>query len=269
MKLFNRKRYDFTLYPLLFFIPIPLFILLQSCVTHRNLEYLKDKNNTFKTFNEASITDYRIKSKDELFIQISSIDEAAANIFAGSNVQQTYYMSSIDPYGASLISYTVDKEGFLVLPVIGRISVKDKTIIEVTELIKGLLNNILSQPVVTVKLVNRYVSVLGEVNNPGHYPYAQDKLTIFDAIGLAGDITIFGDRNAVVLTRNENGKNIRIIVDLSRSEILSSDYYYLRPNDLIYVKPMRKRFWGFDEFPYAVILSTITTGLLIYTIIEQ
>lgn len=250
------------------FLIFSLTLLQLSCVTQRNLEYLKDKNSTFKSFNEAQVSDYRLKPNDELYIQINSIDEAAANIFAGTSVQPAYYMSSIEPYGASLISYTVDKEGFLILPVIGRIAVKDKTLSEVTETIKGLLTNILSQPIVTVKLVNRYVSVLGEVNNPGHFAYAQEKLTIYDAIGLAGDISIYGDRNEVMLTRNENGKNIRIIVDLSRSDILSSEYYYLRPNDLVYIKPMKKRFWGMEQFPYAVVLSTITTALLIYSVIQ-
>jgi polysaccharide export outer membrane protein len=243
-------------------------IFFSSCVTQHNLEYLQDKNNTSKTFNEAQLNDYLLKPNDELYIQISSLDEAAANVFNGTVAQPSLYMSSIDPYGASLMSYAIDKEGYLLLPVIGKILVKDKTTVQVRELIKESLTSILSQPVVTVKLVNRYVSVLGEVRNPGHFAYAQEKLTIFDAIGLAGDITVFGDRKEVILTRNENGKNIRINVNLIRSDILSSEYYNLRPNDMVYIKPLRKRFWGMSQFPYAVILSTVTTALLIYTVIK-
>jgi polysaccharide export outer membrane protein len=252
----------------IYFIAYVFLILISSCVTQHNLEYMQDKNKTIKTFSEAQIADYRLKPNDELYIQISSLDEAAANVFTGTSTQQAYYMSSISPYGASLISYAIDRDGYLLLPYIGRLLVKDKTTAEVIESIKESLKNILSQPVVSVKLVNRYVSVLGEVRSPGHFAYAQDKLTIYDAISLAGDITVFGNREEVILTRNEDGKNIRINVNLNRSDILSSEYYNLRPNDIVYVKPLRKRFWGMDQFPYAVILTTITTALLIYTVIK-
>jgi polysaccharide biosynthesis/export protein len=250
------------------FIASVLILLVSSCVTQKDVEYLQDKTKTNKTFNEAPVGDYRLKPNDELYIQISSLDDAASNIFSGSFTQQSLYISTIQPYGASLISFSIDKDGFLLLPVIGRISVKDRTTTEVSDLIKNALTNILSQPVVSVKLVNRYVSVLGEVRNPGHFAYAQDKLTILDAIGLAGDITDYANRSQVILTRNENGKNIRIPVDLSKSDILASNYYYIRPNDIIYVKPMRKKFWGMREFPYNVILGTITTALLIYTVVK-
>jgi polysaccharide export outer membrane protein len=110
---------------------------------------------------------------------------------------------------------------------------------------------------------------LGEVKFPGQFPYAQDKLSVYDALALAGDITIYGDRNEVLLVRNENGENIRINLDLNDSDILASDYYHLRPNDIIYVKPLRRRFWGLEQFPYAVILSTITTALLIFTVVRS
>lgn len=238
---------------------------LTACVTQRSVEYLQDKNKTNLSFNESSIEDYRLKPNDELYIQISSLDDAAANIFSGT-VQQTYSTGSIQPYGASLLSYTIDKDGLLFLPFIGSISVKDKTIPEVKTMIKESLTNILSQPVISVKLVNRYISVLGEVRNPGHFAYAQEKLTVYDALSLAGDITDYGNRKEVILTRNEDGKNTRIYIDLTRSDILASTYYYIRPNDIVYVKPLNRKFWNLRQFPYSVILSTITTALLIYNV---
>ena len=122
----------------------------------------------------------------------------------------------MSPYGASLMSYSIDKDGYLLLPVIGNIFVKDKTLSQVSIILRDSLNHVLNQPIVSVKLVNRYVSVLGEVRNPGHFPYSQEKLSIFDAIGLAGDITDYGNRNKVILVRNENGENIRINLDLTK-----------------------------------------------------
>ncbi len=158
--------------------------------------------------------------------------------------------------------------GICSCPVIGKILVRDKTLSEVSGILKDSLNHILNQPIVSVKLVNRYVSVLGEVRNPGHFPYAQDKLTIYDALGLAGDITDYGNRNQVILIRNINGENIRINVNITKSDILASEYYDLRPNDIVYVKPLRNKFWGMRQFPFEILFSTLTTGLLIYNIFK-
>lgn len=247
------------------FVLLPVCILLLgSCVTQRKVEYMQDINNTIKSFKETDYPDYRLKSNDELFITINSLDEAAINIFSNA-VQQNAY-GTLDPYSASLRSYTVDKEGNLLLPVIGNIYVKDKTLSQVSFILRDSLYHVLNQPVVTVKLVNRYISILGNVRNPGHFVYSQDKLTIYDAIGMAGDITDYGNRNNIILIRNENGENKRINLDLTKSEILTSEFYYIRPNDIIYIKPLRNEFWGMRQFPFSVVFSTITTGLLIYNL---
>jgi len=156
----------------------------------------------------------------------------------------------------------------LQLPVIGKISAKDKTVAEVSLILQEALVHVLNQPVVTVKLVNRFVSVLGEVKTPGHYSYFQEKLTIYDALGMAGDITDFGNRKHVILIRNENGTNSRINVDLTKSTVLSSEYYNLRPNDIVYVKQVRQKFWNISQVPISLFLSAVTTALLIYSIIQ-
>jgi polysaccharide biosynthesis/export protein len=189
-------------------------------------------------------------------------------VFSSPGSQQLVNVGGIQPYGASLASYTINKEGYLLLPLIGSVLVKDKTLIQVSEILKDSLSNILNQPNVSVKLVNRYISVLGEVRNPGHFAYAQEKLSVYDALGLAGDMTVYSNRKEVILARNENGINSLIVLDLTKPEILESKYYYLRPNDMVYVKPLKKRVWGMKEFPFAVILSTISTALLVYTVVK-
>lgn len=258
MKMFSRMPW---------LIIVAVVFIGSSCVTQKNVEYIQDENKDVKSFKEAPIEDYRLKTSDELYIQISSMDDITTNQFTGiGGVSQSVYSSTLTPYGASLISYTIDKEGNLNMPVIGKLFVKDKTTTEVSNMLKESLTNILNQPLVTVKLVNRYVSVLGEVKLPGHYVFSQDKITIFDAISLAGDINDFGNRKEVVLTRNENGQNIKININLTQSDILSSNYYYLRPNDIIYVKPLRKKFWDLRQFPYSIILSTVTTAILVYSV---
>jgi polysaccharide export outer membrane protein len=248
----------------IFFFCFIYGFILSSCVTQKEVEYLQDRKKDKQAFNDPPTEEYRLKPADELYIQISSLDEASANIFTGSNLQQTYYMGTIQPYGASLMSYTVDKEGYIYLPVVGSMLVKDKTLTQVGEMIRSALVNVLNQPLVNVKLVNRYIAVLGEVNNPGHYVFPKNKLTIYEALGMAGDITEYGNRKEVLIIRNENSKNTRYLLNLTKPEVLSSDLYYLQPNDMVYVKPLNKKFWGLRQFPFTVVLSVLTTAVLYY-----
>jgi polysaccharide export outer membrane protein len=252
-----------------FIIILVISVYFSSCVSHRNLEYLRDKDKKDEiivSYNEAKIPDYKLKPNDELNINIKSLDDPTTNVFQTLGNQQGSYGGYTTPYSASLTSYMIDKTGFIQLPVIGNVYVEDRTIPEVITMLQDSLDNILSSPTVTIKLVNRYVSVLGEVARPGNFSYAYEKLNVFDALGLAGDITTYGDRNDVILVRNENGKNIRIKIDLTSADLMASEYYYLRPNDMLYVKPMGKKFWGLAQFPWTVLLSTISTVILIYTV---
>ncbi len=246
-----------------------IFLIASSCVTQRQIEYFQTKNSkgNIENYPNNSFEDYILKPNDELYVQISSLDDASANIYSsGNSIPST---GNLNAYGASLMSHTIDKDGFLELPVIGKIPAKDKTIYQVKLSIKEALSNILNQPVVSVKLVNRYISVLGEVRNPGHFVYSQEKLSIFDAIGIAGDVTDYGNRKNVILIRNENNVNIRTQLSLLEPEILSSNYYFLRPGDIIYIKPMKNKFWGLRQFPYATLISSITATILVLNFIDN
>jgi len=260
-----KKIYLNLIVPISFVIISTLF---SSCVTQSKVEYLRNRDKNVIAFPESEFADYTLKPNDELFVRINSLDVGAADIFSSTGIQSYAGSGSISPYGASLVSYSVDREGYLLVPVIGNILVKDKTLTEVSLILKDSLRNILNQPMVSVKLVNRYISVIGEVRAPGHFPYAQEKLTIYDAIALAGDITEYGNRNNVILVRNYNNENVRINLDLTNSEILTSGFYNLRPNDIVYVKPLRNKFWGMRQFPFSIIFSTVTTGLLIYNVFK-
>jgi polysaccharide export outer membrane protein len=243
-------------------------IVFTGCVTQRDLEYFRNGDKTVKSYKEFDVPNYKVKPNDELYIQIYSLDDPTANMYNTASNQQTSNTMSTTPYGASLISYVINKEGYLQLPIIGSIYVKDKTTSEISLILTDSLVHVLSQPVVTVKLVNRFVSVLGEVRVPGHYAYSQEKLSVIDALGIAGDITIYGNRKSVILTRNEKGQNYIVNLDLTDQKILASEYYFIRPNDIIYVKPLKKRFWGMNEFPFAIILSALSVTLLFYSVIK-
>ena len=260
----NQKRRIFNLYCHLQILAVINLVLLSSCITQRDLEYMRDNNKKQEIYNEAEYSNYRIKPNDALYIKISSLDDATSNVFAPSSMQP----QTLDSYGAYMNSYSVDEEGYIQLPVIEKIYVLGKTTEEVGELIKDSVVNILSHPMVIVRLVNRYVTILGEVKNPGHFVYSQDKFNIYNAIGLAGDITEYGNRRQVLLARNKNGENVTINIDLTKKDILTSPYYFIQPNDIIYVSPIRKRFWGMQQFPFTIILSTISTALVVWAFIQ-
>lgn len=243
-----------------FFFGLFVTLILSSCVTQKKIEYLQQKGSAPKDYTNSYIPDYHLQVNDEVVVQISSFDDMSANLFSSGNSQG---LSSINPYGASLMSRGIDKDGYLELPVIGKIFAKDKTISELINIIKESLANILNQPIVSIKLVNKNVTVLGEVKSPGHYPYTTDKLSIFQALGMAGDIGEYGNHKSVILIRNENEVNKRIELNLLDARLLSSEYYYVNPGDVIYVKPYRSKFWGFREFPFSVVISTVTASVLI------
>lgn len=248
------------------FCIVGISFLFSSCVTQQKIEYVQNKDHQSKEFTNSPFHDYTLKLNDKLYIQISSLDDAQSTISA--TTQSNQYMSSINPYGASLMSHTVNKDGYVDLPVIGKVLVKDKTVDEVTAMLKEALKNVLNLPIISVKLVNSYISILGEVRNPGRFVYAEDKLTLFDALAMAGDITDYGDRKALIHVRNINGKTIRTEVDLTKSDIASSEFFFLQPNDMIYIKPMRNKFWGLRQFPFAIVLSSITTAILVLNYVK-
>jgi len=241
--------------------------LLFGCVSQKEIEYMQLKKSASNSFTEPEVLDYRLKPNDQLYIQITSLDDPTANVSPFSSNSTT--LTNMDPYSASYTSYAITKEGYLQMPVIGNIFVMDKTLQELKSMLTDSVRHILSQPFITVKLVNRYFSVLGYVQSPGQFPYTQDKLSVYDAIAFAGDISVIGNREEVTLIRNENGKNTIIYLDLTNPEILASKYYFVRPNDILYIKPLKKRIWGTTgEFPWSLFFGTITTALLIYTVVK-
>lgn len=236
--------------------------LFSSCVTHSDLVYMQGKGEQIETYVDGDLPDYKLKPQDELYITINSLDDESTNVF---NVSEKGNFFNLTPYAASLLSYQISKEGYLQLPIIGDLDVVGKTTNEVRMMIQDSLEFVLSKPTVTVKLSNRFVTVLGEVNSPGQYTYVGEKLTIYEALGMAGDITDFGNRREVSITRNQDSINKIVTVDLTEPGIASSEYLYIRPNDVLYVKPLRKKFWDMNRFPYSLIIATISTVILVYT----
>lgn len=209
----------------------------------RNINYLEDLQ-AGDTTAIANIATIRVKTDDKLSIVINSRDPQMANLFNLPIVTYRVGQTNIAPSNQEVSNYTVDSQGNIDFPVVGKIHVAGLSREEIAALVKSELitKNLVKDPVVTVEFTNHAISVLGEVNKPGRYGIDRDKITILDALGMAGDLTIYGKREDILVLREEGGKQIPYKINLcSGRELLASPAYYLQQNDIVYVEPNNVR----------------------------
>ena len=205
-----------------------------SCSTPKEISYFQDLQ---PSVTELAITDpveIKVSPKDKLSILVNSQDQKLNELFNLQNTSGNTSSNRIE------LGYTVDTQGFINFPVLGKVEVGGMTREQIAEYLTGQLKEkeLIKDPVVTVEFINLGVSVLGEVNNPGRIKIDRDNMTILDAISEAGDLTIYGKREKVLVLRQENGKQRVYGINLCSAEhIYSSPVYYLQQNDVVYVEP--------------------------------
>ncbi|HHL57485.1 MAG: hypothetical protein DRI88_05160 [Bacteroidetes bacterium] len=232
-----------------------------SCIPQKKMLYMRVREDadTLKEFvNDRKVT-YKIQNGDNLYIKIVSMDETTNDLLnpMGSGGGG----GSSGGGGNYLNSYTVSEEGNLDFPLVGKIYVKNKTVEEITDLLTIQLNEYIKEFVVIIKLVNFNITILGEISSPGQYQIYQTDINMFEAIAMAGDMTDYSIRDRVlVIRKTKDGSSVHE-VDMSSRSFLSSDYFYLQPDDIIYVKPMKAKQFTFSNFPYGMVMSTISFAL--------
>lgn len=225
---------------------------LASCSTPQDVAYFQDAEALHGMAVQAE-QQFRLRQGDKINIVVNSSNPMLERQFTLTTMNTQYVLgSSVSPKttsgGASgsgqMVAYTVDEQGTIDFPVLGKISVGGKTRQEVARYIKERLTarELVSDPIVTVEYVNMGVDVLGEVARAGHIDITKDHFTILDALSKAGDLTIAGNRRKVLVTRQVEGVNQVYAVDLTNMQtLLQSPAYYLQQNDLVYVEPNDKR----------------------------
>lgn len=217
--------------------------LLAACSTSREVVYFQDLRPGESEQKIDASYELRLRPKDKISIIVNSRDPQLTNLFNLPYVSRQLGQTSatgLSNTSQGVSAYTLDNEGCIDFPVLGRLQVSGKTREEVAAYIKEELvsQNLVKDPVVTVEFVNLSISVLGEVNKPGRYLIERDKPTLLDALSMAGDLTIYGKRDKVLVLRSEEGVQRVYGVDLrSASYLYSSPVYYLQQNDVIYVEP--------------------------------
>jgi polysaccharide export outer membrane protein len=240
-------------------------LILSSCVPNRKMVILQENAKAPSTMTtESSPADEQyIKSGDELYIRINSMDEYTEyyNITTEGGMYGRY-----DP---SLSSYTVEINGTVFLPMIGNIYVAGFTLEEAGKKIQEMYKGYLNQPAVNVRYVDKIVTVLGEVNDPGVFTFTRREISIFEALAHASDMTVYGNRNKILIIREEENVVYRHRIDITEPGVQGSKYYNIQPNDIVYVEPLKRRVWGFAEMPFALLLTTLTTTILLLTYIQR
>ena len=230
-----------------------------SCITNRDLEYIRS-NREIKEI-KANLQDYRLQKGDLLSVQISTTTEQQHDFFNKEHTANSQLMIQ-NPY---LYGYLIKEDGSLDLPSFGVVKAAGFTLSELENVIKNIAVSYFESPVIKLNIINFEITVLGEVNDPGTFKIIDPEVNILYALSLAGDMTQFGNRRKIKIIRNENELNRVFYVDLTKISTLNNADFMLHPHDIIYVAPLRKKFYAFNNITNIVSmsLSAVTLFLLI------
>ncbi|SFW25671.1 polysaccharide biosynthesis/export family protein [Chitinophaga sancti] len=227
-----------------------VLVSLFSCSSPKNITYFKDIPDTInnRSVELAAFVTPTIQADDILQVTIQTLDVATTSMMnPGNSILATNGASPVAVPGVPSTntpvpnSYLVDKNGYVVLPIIGKIMVAGKTTDQVRDEIKKGADQYYKDPVVVVRFANFKITVLGEVTRPAAYVMPNEKVSILDAIGMAGDLTIYGKRENVLLIRDNNGKKDFVRFNLNDSKLFSSPYFYLHQGDVVYIEPNKAK----------------------------
>lgn len=254
--MFNKHRF------LTLFRSIGLFCLLlaSSCASRKEVVYFQNSSN-FETLVDNNSFTPKFKVDDLVSIHVSTLDNLASapfNLFRGASE------GGLRP---EQVDYLIDQAGEIDFPVIGKIKIAGLSPEEVRVLLRERLSDYLKDPIINIRLRNYTVTVLGEVNRPGTYPVAGERITILEALGFAGDLTIKGRRENVMVIRDFDGTKVYTRIDLTKKEALSSPVYYLTQNDVVYVEPNNSAIKTSALDQRAGIMVSIASVLITSTVI--
>jgi polysaccharide export outer membrane protein len=213
-------------------LSIACLLLLASCADKKDLIYYQDIQNSQSSINYVA---NEIQINDILYIKVDALIPDSAKPFnLDINASTSINMDTFKVQG-----YLVSQDGTIVFPILGSLKVAGKTTNDLQKMLVSMLNDngYIKDANVNVRVINSKVTVLGEVKNPGTYSFEEQNISLNQAIGYAGDLTIFGKRKDILLIRENNGTRTYIKLDLTKSDWFTSPYYYVKQNDVIIVNP--------------------------------
>jgi polysaccharide biosynthesis/export protein len=257
------------------FIPTILLILLStSCTTQKELTYLNNLDTTaISQFYPHTRPDYRVQYQDILYVNFFTMNREMNEMLNPGSGSTSNTQMFRDESNAYIYGYTVSDEGEISLPILGNIGVYGLTMNEVKKAIEERARQYLKDAVVNVRLLSYKFTVIGEVNRPGSFNNYNNQLTVLEAIGMAGDITDFGDRKKVLVVRPTKEGTYTFRINLQDKELLQSEGYFLLPNDIVIVEPIKSKPFQLNLPTTSLIItttiSTISTLILLINFINS
>ena len=249
-----------------FFSMVFFMAVLSSCVSRKKLTYLQySGSGASEQGNDRTDiipSDYKLMSYDNLYINVVSPDprwSAMFNPVAGEG--------GVTEESAILQGYVVDRDGNIEIPFVGKVNVAGETLSNVKVKLESTFSSYVKDASITVRLVNNYISLIGEVGSPGRYPLTKNRVNVFEALAMAGDLSEFSNRSKIQLIRPTPYGPVIKEFSLRDRSVLDSEYYYVMPNDIIYAPPLKGRTFQMNSAIYTVILGVLNTGFVIYALI--
>jgi len=249
-----------------FFTAAMMIAFFASCVTPKDVIYFQDASE-FERYQKVSPYEVFIHQDDMLAIMVNSEATEAALPY---NLPMTNYYVGGDSYGQQrMLGYLVDKEGNIDFPILGKIPVEGLTRNQLRDLLKNKLieGGHLKEPIITINFLNFKVSVQGEVSRPGSFYISGDRVTLLEALSMAGDLTIYGRRDRIAVIREAKGERFILYHNLNSTDIFRSPCYFLQQNDIVYVEPNKRRVQqsNINQNNSAAVWLSITSVLLTAT----
>ncbi|RYE25170.1 MAG: sugar transporter [Sphingobacteriales bacterium] len=230
---------------LFYFFLVSTIVFLCSCGSSKNLTYFNDLQDSSAVISAIpKRPDPVVQAGDILVITVTSLNAESNQLFnkgtiANTNATVTSTLGGLNT--TTVEGYLVNSDGNISFPVLGQVRLIGLTREEVRRKMVEELSTFVKDPIVSVRFNNFRITVVGEVSHPSTFVIPNEKISILEALGMAGDMTPYGRRNNVLLIREENGQRTIVRIDLNKHDVLNSPYYYLRQNDVVYVEPTKYR----------------------------
>lgn len=255
-----------------FLLPLALTVLLifqSGCISIDDLTSFKDAQVSTKNivnYGRFPTSEYMIRPYDLLNINLNSY-ETTQSTTTFINGNSSGGSTRVDAASLYVTSYTVNDRGMIRLPLIGDLKVGGLTTAQIKDLVDEKLKEHLKYSSSTVKLASFRVTLMGEINATGVYYIYNTKTNLLQVIGMAGDFTDFADRSRVKIFREHGQETEAVFLDLTKSEFLTSDYYFLQPDDVIYIEPLKAKAWSLNTKTASVFLSAISIGITVFNLV--
>jgi polysaccharide export outer membrane protein len=240
-----------------------LLLATTSCLTKKEMVYMQNNNLKEETPTQFSTTYnvYKLQPNDVLSVKVLSADPDMSELFNITNPASAFGVS--DPGSMYLSGYSVDNEGFINLPTVGKLRVAGLTTSQIQDQIQVGLSRYINDATVVVKLISFKISVLGDVSRPGYYYIYNERANLLEGLGMAGDLTQGASRENVKLIRQQpNGSEV-VLLDLTDPNLVQSKYFQLQPNDVLYVEPRKRQLKRENLVVVSAVLGVISTAALL------